>query len=388
MHVQGEAHDVAGVRAGLEACVAPAASARSIPPDAYTSTEIARWEQQAIFDRGWVGVGRSDRWAAGSVIAVVVGNVGIIVTRDESGGLHAMANSCRHRGAEVVVAEESCTRFRCGFHGWTYALDGRLVGAPHMQESSFERDTHGLVPFSCEERFGFVFVSLEADPPSIDDELVGFGDIHRAWPLADLRSVRRREFTVGCNWKAFAEVFNEYYHLPYVHPDSIDDTYLDPDPAEEVSGSFATQFGPTNGKGSLLNDHQGLNAALPTMPGLTGREASGVRYTWLFPSLIVAVGQDCLWMYEVYPDGPDRCSCAQVVAFPASTIDSPDFDAVIDSYYERFDLALAEDIPILEQQHRGLQSPAAQQGPFSHLEANVATFANWYATRMLETNAP
>ncbi|MDP7540651.1 MAG: hypothetical protein QF726_09385, partial [Alphaproteobacteria bacterium] len=51
-------------------------------------------------------------------------------------------------------------------------------------------------------------------------------------------------------------------------------------------------------------------------------------------------GREALWMYEVYPDGPDRCNCAQVVCFPQATIDSEGFEDRVVDYYERFDLAL------------------------------------------------
>jgi len=46
-------------------------------------------------------------------------------------------------------------------------------------------------------------------------------------------------------------------------------------------------------------------------------------------------------------------------------------------------VAIAEDIPMLERQHRGMQSPFAGQGRFSYLEPNVARFAGWYADRLL-----
>ena len=59
------------------------------------------------------------------------------------------------------------------------------------------------------------------------------------------------------------------------------------------------------------------------------------------------------------------------------------FAAVEDAYYERFDVAISEDIPMLERQHRGMQSPFAEQGRFSYLEPNVARFAGWYADRLL-----
>ena len=376
--------DLTAVRTALEACRQEPARARSLPPAAYTDPTVHAWEQRAVFDRGWVGVGRSDRWPPGSVAPATIGDVGVIVSRDTDGRLHAMANTCRHRGAEVVVDAAECARVRCGFHGWTYALDGRLVGAPQMQGSSFDRATHGLVTFACEERHGFVFVSLEAEPPSLDDELHGFAEIHAPWPLADLRTARRREFTVDCNWKAFAEVFNEYYHLPYVHPGSIDDTYGEPDPRDDTTGAYATQFGSTEGTASLLDGARG--DAFPPMPSLSGREAAGVRYTWLFPTLVTAIGTDSMWMYEVYPDGPDRCRCAQIIAFPPETFAEADFEARAAKYYERGDVAIGEDIPFLERQQRGLRSSFAQPGPFSHLEPSVAHFADWYAGRMLEVD--
>jgi phenylpropionate dioxygenase-like ring-hydroxylating dioxygenase large terminal subunit len=194
-------------------------------------------------------------------------------------------------------------------------------------------------------------------------------------------TTRRREFTVDCNWKEFAEVFNEYYHLPYVHPGSISDTYDDPDEPEDVVGAWATHSSTTQGTGGLLEADQAK--ALPRIGALTDREAGGVRYSWLHPTLVIATGAEGMWMYEVYPDGPNRCRCAQVVCFPAETVALDRFAAVAEAYYERFDVAIAEDIPMLERQHRGMQSPFAEQGRFSYLEPNVARFASWYADRLL-----
>ncbi len=369
----------------LGRCRAPASEACTLPPECYHDAAIHQLERDAIFRRGWVGVGRHDRWAtAGQFVAVDIGEVPVVVLRDAEGDLQAFANTCRHRGAQIMVGEGECTKLRCPFHFWTYGLDGRLLGAPSMHETAdFDRAEHGLISFPVAERFGFVFVSLESDPTPIDEWLGDFGVPHAPWPLATLVTGRRREFTVDCNWKAFAEVFNEYYHLPYVHPTSIDDTYHAPDPPEPATGAYATQFGTTSGTGGLLEEDQHL--ALPLIETLGGRNAEGVRYSWLFPNLMIAAGVEGMWMYEVYPDGPDRSRCAQVVCFPAETTQLPDFAERAEHYYERFDVAVAEDIPMLEQQHAGLRSPFADQGRFSAgLEPSVAAFANWYATRLLE----
>ena len=85
---------------------------------------------------------------------------------------------------------------------------------------------------------------------------------------------------MACNWKPFLEVFNEYYHLPYVHPDSISDVYNKPDPPDETRGAYVSQFGPTEGTGGLLQDSQA--DPLPVMKSLKGRNRNGVRYSWIW----------------------------------------------------------------------------------------------------------
>ncbi len=376
-----------GLAEALGRCRGGQATAYSLPPACYVDPRVAAVEDEVLFRRGWVGVGRGDRWAGpGAYVAIDVGGVPVVVVRDEDGVLRAHANTCSHRFARVVKGEGTCQRMRCPFHAWTYGLDGRLLGAPSMgRTDGFDRADHGLHGFATAERLGFAFVSLEASPPPIDDWLGDAAAVHTRWDLDSMVTTRRREFTVDCNWKAFAEVFNEYYHLPYVHPGSIDDTYDDPDEPEDVVGAWATHFGSTQGTGGLLEGDQ--EKALAVIPSLDEREADGVRYSWLFPTLVIATGAEGLWMYEVYPDGPDRCRCAQVVCFPPETVAAEGFAEVAEAYYERFDVAIAEDIPMLERQHRGMGAATGplsnRQGRFSFLEPNVARFAGWYADRLL-----
>jgi len=358
-------------------------STMSLPPLVYTSEAALDHERRAIFGLGWVGIGRSDRWSEpGTYSAMDLAGEPLIVVRDQDSALRAYSNSCRHRGSQIVEGTGTCSIMRCPFHAWTYGLDGRLLGAPSMhQTDGFDKADHGLHEHETAERSGFAFVSLDPSPPAIDVWLGDFADLHAPWPLADLVMTRRREFVVDCNWKLFAEVFNEYYHLPVVHADSIDDTYLKPDAPERAIGAFASQFGATTATGGLLAS--AAAQVLPPLPELTGREANGVRYSWLFPNVMVALGTDAIWGYEVYPLTADRSLCAQFVCFPSATIDRHDFAEKAESYYERFDVAIDEDIPALERQHRGLCSAHAAQGPFSYLEPSVARFAGWYADRML-----
>ncbi len=373
------------IKEGLERCVASPESAHTLPAACYVDSEIYEIEQNLLFRSGWVGLGRSDRWKnPGDYSALEIGGVPVVVARDENKKLRAFANTCRHRSSQIMTGEGTCSRFRCRFHFWTYALDGRLIGAPSMHKTSgFEQEDFGLKEFALEETHGFVLLSLEENPTDLHTWLGDFEDVHAPWPAEELVTTRRREFIVDCNWKAFAEVFNEYYHLPYVHPVSIGTTYNEPDEAEEVNGAFATHFGTTEGTGGLLDEQQGTGQELPVMETLTGRLRSGVRYSWMFPNIVTAFGSDAMWMYEIYPESADRSSCAMTVCFPQSTIDEEDFEEKSEIYYERFEAALEEDIPMLEQQHAGMKSPFAQQGRYSYLEPSVARFASWYAQSLL-----
>jgi phenylpropionate dioxygenase-like ring-hydroxylating dioxygenase large terminal subunit len=370
--------------ARLERCIAPPAEAFCIPPECYSNDELLAREIEMIFRRKWVSIGHAGRFAAaGDFEALDIGGVPVIVLRDQSGGLRAYANSCRHRGARLLSGEGNCRGIRCPFHSWAYKLDGSLAAAPNMDDAVlFDRSHYGLVEFRAAELNGLAFVCLDRDAPGLEIQLADFAKVHAPWPMDTLVPVRRRSFDVECNWKTFLDVFNEYYHLPFVHADSINSVYAPPEPATDVSGAFASQYGATEGTGGLLEGEQ--DHALPAMPGLDPSVSSGVRYTWVFPNMAFAAGADAMWMYETHPIDARRCHVVQTTCFPRQMIARDGFEERARHYLERMDAAIGEDIPALENQQLGLNSPFAQQGRFQPLlEANVAAFANWYARQML-----
>lgn len=371
----------------LKAVRPPIESASSLPPAAYSRPEILDLERRLIFHRGWVGLGRADRWRqSGDYMAFDLAGVPVVVLRDRGGRLRAYANSCRHRGAKIVEGAGHCKILTCPFHGWAYGLDGKLRSAPHMPgDDCFKKDDFGLHAFHIEERAGFAFLSLEAAPPDIDAWLGDFVAVHQPWHFEELVTTQRREIEVPCNWKPFLEVFNEYYHLQYVHPRSIASIYGAPDAPETVTGEFVTQFGETEGTGGLTEDNQA--AALPINPRLTGREAKGVRYSWVFPNMTFAAGADALWVIDATPVSATATRVGLSICFPPATLELESFEARAAVYYERFEIALGEDIEILTRQQAGLSSPFAQQGRFApDLEPNVANFAFWYASIMRQGN--
>lgn len=367
----------------LQAVLPDADRTPGIPPACYSDDALLTLERQAVFLEGWVGLGRSGRWLrAGDYSALDIAGEPVIIVRSRAGKLKAFANSCRHRGSRILAGEGNCSKIKCPFHWWTYDLDGRLRVCSRMEKATgFDAAEYGLVEFAVAERDGFAWLGFDRETSSIDDWLGDFSSLHAPWKLEQWRTTREREFDVDCNWKTFIEVFNEYYHLPMVHPDSISRLYPEPEAADATRGEYTTQFGATDGAAALLEQAQRF--ALPVAPGLQGREAMGTRYTWVFPNITFALSQDSMWIYRVFPLAADRCRVAQSICFPGATLELDDFEERAAHYYERIDAALAEDLPFLLEQQAGLASRFARQGRFSALEPSVARFAWWYARRLL-----
>ena len=173
---------------GLSRLTGDFETSATLPPACYADPAVLAAENHQIFGRGWVGVGRSDRWSGrGAYSAIDIGGVPVVVIRNADDSLTALSNTCSHRSTQLLTDEGSCTSIRCPFHFWTYGLDGALLGAPSMHKTvDFDKSDHSLHEFHLEERHGFAFVSLEDQPPTIDEWLGDFDDLHSPWKSAIL----------------------------------------------------------------------------------------------------------------------------------------------------------------------------------------------------------
>ena len=367
------------IKGALSSVKHPLSSSLSLPPACYHDSEWHQHELNRLFKHGWFSVGRRDQWRdSGDFEAINVAGIPIVITQDENGELHALSNSCLHRSSEIMSGNGNCRALVCPFHGWSYDHAGQLISAPRMETAcDFSEDSYQLKEFHIETSDGFVFLNLEDHPDELEHWLGDFSDMHLPWSMSDLTTGRKRTFDVDCNWKLFIEVFNEYYHLPYVHPDSISHYYPEPETTDTVMGEYTTQFGPTSKNPALLED--GQEDSFPLIANLGEKERSGTRYSWVYPNLTFAASMDCMWIYHVYPLSPAKTRVVQTVCFPNETANRLDFEEKSRTYYHRFDLAIDEDIPALEKQQSGIESPYAEQGRFSALEPSVGNFACWYS---------
>ncbi|MEE3281218.1 MAG: aromatic ring-hydroxylating dioxygenase subunit alpha, partial [Pseudomonadota bacterium] len=334
----------------FEKVLRPVETAESLPPVCYVDEVLFEREMARGFRGGWVSVGRLDNLVVpGDYLALDVGATPLLLLLDSSHQLRAFANTCRHRGMRLLPPGRGrCERIVCPFHAWTYGLDGALLTAPRMDGAvDFCNTDYGLVAVPAASRAGFAFVNVDGAAAPIDTWLGDFEAVHRPWRLDDLITASSREFEVRCNWKIFLEVFNEYYHLQKVHPGTFSVYYASPDPLDKVAGNFSTQFGEHRGVSSTGKVDDGTQP-LPPLPGLSGRNLLGTRYSWVYPNLTFAASIDAVWIFEAMPLAPALTRVNMTVCFPQASVEQADFATKLSAYERRMEAGLAEDISVIE----------------------------------------
>ena len=372
-------------RAHYTGVLRPPAEAESLPSWAYTDAEFLERERERLFRAHWLCIGREDQVARpGDYMTREIAGASLIVVRGRDGAVRAFHNACRHRGARLLEGEGSCKAISCPYHAWVYGLDGMLVGAPDTEATiGFEKSAHFLAPARLESWAGFLFVNLDGRAKPLTEHLGDCPEFHAPWSLEDMVVTRRNVFEVECNWKLFIDVFMEYYHLNVVHPSSIAAAYGPADPMERVRGDWITVFG-LNGSSALLLQDSAPAAALPAVPGLSGRSAKGTRYSLIYPNMPFACTTQSMWFFEIDPLAPGRTRIGMNMCFPRSTAALEDFAEMAQACYLRWKVAIAEDNTVLERQQRGLASPLVRRGRFSHLEEVVPRFGAWVAERVCD----
>ena len=368
----------AGVRKSL-------LEAQTMPVWAYTSEEFYRREVKNIFMKVWNFLGRVEQVPeAGDYFAATFAGVPLIVLRGEDGQVRAFANTCRHRGSELLEGKGRCKTIICPYHSWTYALDGRLVGAPEMgQSAGFRNEDHSLIPIRLETWEGFIFVCFDPNAAPLSQYLGGLADKVAPYRLGDMVLARRREYTLECNWKLFVENAKESYHIATVHKSTIN-KYASARTSgywvEEANGEYCVTFAQHEGSMALLKGDSGF----PVIESLKGlREAGGTCAPLIYPSTYLACTIDCAWYLELHPMGPHRTKLIHGSLFPRDRLARGDFEEVAAHYYKRWDITTDEDIVASDRQQRGLTSPFAVPGRFSHREPLVHEIDNWILDRVL-----
>ena len=360
----------------------PLREAQTLPPVCYSSTEFYEREVREIFLKKWNLVGRVDYLPnAGDFMTRELVGVRFFVIRGEDGVLRAFANTCRHRGAQLLEGEGYCERIVCPYHSWTYSNQGELTHANGMEEAqNFDRGVHGLVELKLSTWAGFIFVNFDDNANDLSDYIGDLDQYTSSYHLEDMVTVKRMEFSIRTNWKSYVENSMESFHHPTVHKESVNNPNTKKRTVEGNPGHYVLVQSDAGGTTrAVLNGASGF----PAISTLEGAAALGAQYLLIYPCTMLGCDVDSMWFKQMVPDGPERVRNIVAVCFPKETVARDDFDEVVARYYQRFDTVISEDNSIAEVQYNGLRSPLARAGRFSHREPLVHVIDNWVLDQVL-----
>jgi choline monooxygenase len=332
----------------------------------YIDSAILEIERDKIFRRTWQLVGTLDH-SCGEINGVKktisdpetffttdVSGEPVLVVRDKAGTLRAFSNVCRHRAGPIALGSGCKNVMRCQYHGWTYTLDGRLIGTPDVEGVEFfDRSAMGMFPVRLETWEKFICVNFDQHAKPLSSILGKIPEQVHGFQFEGLQFAERRDYVINCNWKVYVDNYLEGYHIPIAHPGlmrEIDYAHYRTDTYRYYSQQFAP----------IRAMKEEGTAERFYAPGVGLQQA---LYFWIFPNL----------MLNIYPDNISTNLIVPLSADKTLTIFEWFFHDVAQSKTrERIEKAIAfsdevqqEDILLCENVQRGLHSSTYDRGRYS-----------------------
>ncbi len=361
-----------------------AAGAKTLPSSWYTSPEVFTDEQERIFAREWLCVGREESISkAGDFFTAERAGESLIVSRDSEGGVHAFYNVCRHRGSRIcnTVSGRFQGSIQCPYHAWTYGLDGELKVARNMAAvPGFDRALYPLKEAAVALWEGFVFVKLVSPFDSARDEtpferafapLIGR---FSRWNIGELNTARSLTYELACNWKLVFLNYSECYHCPLVHPQLDKLSPSDSGRNDLFEGPFLGGYSEVRRHGMSLTTTG--HRTRPSLGSVEGADLDRVYYYTIFPSLLLSLHPDYVMVHYMKPLAADRTEVVCAFLFDPKTIAQPDFDPT--DAVDFWDLTNRQDWHVNELTQLGMRSRAYSPGPYSDAEGLLSAFERHY----------
>jgi len=203
-----------------------------VPAEAYVSADYARAEQDKLWRKVWLQAGRvEDIPEVGDFITYDILTDSVIIVRSGPEEISAYFNVCPHRGRRLVDtppgqrnARGTRKNFICGYHGWTFGLDGENGYVAHQDDwqGSLCGGRADLNPVKVDTWGGWLWVNLDPDSGALADYLDPAAGLLDPYELQNMRPRWRKWVVFECNWKVAMEAFCETYHVDTTHPEFLE----------------------------------------------------------------------------------------------------------------------------------------------------------------------
>ncbi|TWH25290.1 MULTISPECIES: aromatic ring-hydroxylating dioxygenase subunit alpha [unclassified Aminobacter] len=375
----------------------------------YIDPAYYQLDLEHVWYRDWLFVGHDcEIPAPGNYFTVEVGAYSVIVVRGDDGQIRALHNSCRHRGSRVCLEHKgAAAKLVCPYHQWTYDLDGSLLFARQMGDD-FDTSAFGLKSVACEAAGGYIFISLAKDPMDFAPFRAMMEPFFLPHRLREAKVAFESTIIEKGNWKLVWENNRECYHCAANHPE-LCKTFPE---APTVTGVSGAQDDPeivahwekceAIGLPSAFTIDESGQYRVTRVPLLrdaisytiSGRKAVQMRLSdnvhmdrigslllYHYPTTWNHILSDHAVTFRVLPISATETAVTTKWLVHKDAVEGIDYrlDELIHVWTETND----QDRRIVEDNARGIQSPAYQPGPYSQIhEGGVIQFINWYAEFM------
>ena len=240
-------------------------SGYSLPRQFYCDDAVFAADMDHVVGRKWIAAGHVDKVRnTGDYFLYKIGSESIIIVRSDASTIHAFYNVCRHRGSLVCTTPQGhVARLTCGYHAWSYGLNGELLAA-RLMPADFSKKDFGLHRCHIRVFHGLIFINLSDRAPVEFDTT--FADLDRYLDfhgLAGAKIAHSESYPTMANWKLIVENFVECYHCVPAHPE-----FCSMHPPEAL---IAFGAGPSSGPAEAVEKYRPALAAWEARAASLGR---------------------------------------------------------------------------------------------------------------------
>jgi phenylpropionate dioxygenase-like ring-hydroxylating dioxygenase large terminal subunit len=340
-----------------------------IPGRRYVDPEFLALERERMWKRAWLYAGHSDQLSKpGSWF--ITRNTGspVIVLRNLNGEIRAFFNTCQHRGAPLVTEDAGEARgFVCGYHGWSYTLDGKLTAVRDKRDFvDLDFSCRSLVSVRCETLGNLIFVNEDPEAEPLMEHIGPMGAELEQFQLDTLRLVDSRSYDVACNVKILLDAFLEVYHIKSIHQSTVD-RFLD------HRGMIVTLW--PNGHSRMVTPNARPDwkdpgtIGMPRIPTVTALPANNNVSYHIYPNFVMPPSDSGIPLLQFWPTGPR--SCRVVSSWVAPEHDAANPNPLWETRLRNWERILYEDLQYAPQIQESLESAGFRGMPLNYQERRI-----------------